>query len=258
MNKVAVVTGASGFLGSHFSEYLQRDGFIVYGLDISEAQQRNSNTYHHFLVDITQEASVGHAFNEIVENHQQIDVLVNNAGIDFKVDSASVMNKVDFRFENFDHTSIIQEFQVGILGALHCSKYALRAMIPRKSGNIITIASDLAIISPNQSIYHLNENLPQDFFKPISYSIIKHGQIGLTKYLATYCAPFKIRANCISPGPVYHNQPEAFLEKLNKQIPLGRLATPDEVAEALIFLASTKSNYLTGHNLVVDGGRTIW
>ncbi len=258
MNRVAVLTGSGGFLGSYFTKALLERGYLVYGLDIHTETDFNSQNYFHRKVDITHEDSVKEIFAEIAGKHEQLDLLVNNAAIDHKIDSQSLSRHKSYRFEDFDHASILSEFQVGIVGSLNCTKYALKIMIPFKSGNIVNVASDLSIIAPNQNIYHLNEEVDQEYFKPVSYSIIKHGQVGLTKYLATYCAPYNIRCNSISPGPVLHNQPDDFLKKLKKQIPLGRLASPEEVVGALVFLASPDSTYLTGHNLVVDGGRTIW
>ena len=258
MNRVAVLTGAAGFLGSYFTKALLGRGYLVYGLDICGAPDFKSQSYFHRQVDITDENSVREIFAEIAGNHEKLDLLVNNAAIDHKIDSQSLTNHKSYRFEDFDHSSIFSEFQVGIVGSLNCTKHALRIMIPVRSGIIVNVASDLSVIAPNQDIYHLNEDVIQDYFKPVSYSIIKHGQVGLTKYLATYCAPYNIRCNSISPGPVLNNQPDDFLEKLKKQIPLGRLASPHEIAGALVFLASPDSTYLTGHNLVVDGGRTIW
>ena len=258
MKKVAVVTGAAGFLGLHFTQALLDGGYMVYGIDLLNSTQIKNQNYFHKNGDITDEKTLQEIFSEIARNHSKLDLLVNNAAIDHKIDSSSLSSKKNNRFEDFDHELIIPEFRVGILGSLLCSKYALKIMIPQRAGSIINIASDLSIISPNQNIYRSKDNFVQDFFKPVSYSIIKHGLVGLTKYLATYCAPYNIRCNSVSPGPVLNNQPEEFLERLRELIPLGRLANPDEITKAVIFLASSDSSYLTGHNLVVDGGRTIW
>ena len=132
-----------------------------------------------------------------------------------------------------------------------CSKYFGYEMSKKKGGIIINIASDLSVIAPNQSIYKKNN------FKPVTYSVIKHGLIGLTKYLATYWPNKNVRCNALSPGPVHNGQPKSFIEKLKKQIPMNRLANKDEYIGAIKFLCSKESKYMNGHNLILDGGRSI-
>ena len=129
-------------------------------------------------------------------------------------------------------------------------------MVKNKKGIIINISSDLGIISPDQRIYKNNKN--KIFYKPVTYSVIKHGIIGLTKYLATYWADKGIRTNCLCPGGVYEKQEKFFLDKINKKIPLGRMANSDEYKGAIQFLVSDASSYMNGATLIIDGGRTIW
>ena len=127
------------------------------------------------------------------------------------------------------------------------------------AGNIINIGSDLAVISPDQRIYQTsNQSYDESYKKPVSYSVNKHAIIGLTKYLATYWLGKKIRVNCLSPGGVYNGQHEEFHQKVKKLIPLGRMANLDDYEGAILFLCSDSSSYMNGHNLVIDGGRTIW
>ena len=118
-------------------------------------------------------------------------------------------------------------------------------------GIVINVASDLGVIAPNQTIY-------EDDVKPVDYSVTKHGIIGLTKYLSTYFADKGIRVNSISPGGVYTNQSADFVERLSKLIPMGRMANKDEYKGAIVFLCSEASSYMNGHNLILDGGRTVW
>ena len=130
-------------------------------------------------------------------------------------------------------------------------------MSRKKEGNILNIASDLSIISPDQRLYsddHLSLSNP---VKPITYSVIKHGLIGLTKYVSTYWAKNNVRCNAISPGGVFNDQPDEFVRKLSELIPLGRMARLDEYKKAIIFLCTDDSSYMNGHNLVIDGGRSI-
>ena len=121
----------------------------------------------------------------------------------------------------------------------------------KKKGVILNIGSDLSIISPNQEIY-------ENFIKPLSYSVVKHGVIGLTKYFSTYFAKFNIRCNALCPGGIFNNQSKKFVNKLKKLIPLKRMAKIDELNESMYYLISEKSSYMTGQSLIVDGGRTIW
>ena len=130
-------------------------------------------------------------------------------------------------------------------------KYTSKYMKKQKKGNILNIGSDLSFISPNQNIYN-------NFIKPISYSIVKHGVVGMTKYLATYFADYNIRSNALCPGGIYNNHDKKFVSNLRKLIPMKRMAKKNELNEAMYFLISDKSSYVNGHSLVVDGGRTIW
>jgi NAD(P)-dependent dehydrogenase (short-subunit alcohol dehydrogenase family) len=139
------------------------------------------------------------------------------------------------------------------MGSMLCSKIFGEIMSKNQTGGVIlNIASDLSVIAPNHSIYK------KGVYKPVMYSVIKHGLLGLTKYLATYWHNKKIRCNSISPGPVENNQSKNFINKLKKQIPLNRLAKKDEYISAIQFLCSDASSYMTGQNLIMDGGRSAW
>ena len=133
-------------------------------------------------------------------------------------------------------------------------------MIENYSGVIINVSSDLGVIAPDHRIYVKDNSTINDvrYYKPFSYSVIKHGLIGLTKYLATYLAEYGIRVNTLSPGSILNNQDPEFLTKLKNNIPLGRLASVDEYKSAIQFLASDASSYMTGQNLIMDGGRSVW
>jgi NAD(P)-dependent dehydrogenase (short-subunit alcohol dehydrogenase family) len=132
-------------------------------------------------------------------------------------------------------------------------------MARRGRGVIVNVASDLALIAPDQRLYR-REGLPEDQqpVKPVTYSVVKTGLIGLTRYLATYWADCGVRANAISPGGVYNGQPDDFVVRLSSLIPLRRMARTDEYQAAIVFLCSDASSYMTGSNLVIDGGRTCW
>lgn len=150
-----------------------------------------------------------------------------------------------------------KELKVGLTGAFLTSKIIGSEMVKNKNGGIIiNISSDLGIIAPDNRIYNNSSKIIN--VKPITYSVIKHGIIGLTKYLATYWADKKIRTNCLCPGGIYENHNIKFVRKISKLIPLGRMARLDEYKGAIQFLCSDASSYMNGSNLIIDGGRTIW
>ena len=180
--------------------------------------------------------------------------MINNAAIDSKVSKKN--KKKNNKFENFDLNIWNKEIKVGLTGAMLCSKIVGSDMVKNKiKGNIVNIASDLSVISPNQNIYKYKNN---KFTKPVTYSVIKHGIVGLTKYLSTYWAQSNIKVNSLSPGSVLNNQPKEFQKRIKKLIPMNRLANNNEYIGAIKFLCSDDSSYMTGQNLVIDGGRSVW
>ena len=265
--KIAIVTGGSGFLGQQHCLALLEKGAIVFNFDLLPIEDLHSNgfaphkgNFYNVLCDITNEYNVEKAFKHVLDQQGRVDILINNASIDHKVPLDLSENINDFRFENFDLSSWQNELAVGLTGAIFCCKYATKNMIKNKSGIIINISSDLGVIAPDQRIYKktLLDDSQVEYFKPFSYSVIKHGLIGLTKYLSTYLADFGIRVNTLSPGSIYNNQDPQFLQNLEKNIPIGRLANVGEYKGAIQFLASDASSYMTGQNLIIDGGRSTW
>jgi NAD(P)-dependent dehydrogenase (short-subunit alcohol dehydrogenase family) len=150
------------------------------------------------------------------------------------------------------------DIAVGLTGAFLCSRIFGQEMAKRSSGVIVNISSDLGVIAPDQRLYR-KEGLPDDQqpVKPVTYSVVKTGLIGLTRYLSTYWADKHVRVNAISPGGIFAGQPEEFTRKLHELIPMKRMAREDEYEGAILFLCSDASSYMTGQNLVVDGGRTV-
>ncbi len=264
--KVAIITGGAGLLGMKNAEVIAEVGGIPVLWDInSQAVQDRSREIAEkynisslgMNVDITDPENVKNGVNEVLETLHRVDILINNAANDPKV--AHDESPVWSRLENFSIDVWQKDIAVGLTGAFLCSREIGLYMAKHGGGVILNIASDLGVIAPDQRIYRkedLNEN--EQPVKPVTYSVVKHGIIGLTKYFATYWADKKVRVNAISPGGVYTDQPEDFVEKLTNLIPMGRMANQDEYKTAVLFLVSDASSYMTGTNLVVDGGRTCW
>ena len=251
-DKVVVITGGGGLLGTKHAEAVAEADGIPVLLDIRSIRD---GIFPSFVADITDENSVADALLNIIADHGKIDVLINNAANNPHVGQDSRLT----RLENFSIEQWKADVDVGLTGAFLCSKFFGTHMADNGGGVIINVASDLAVIAPNQSLYHqegLQEN--QQPVKPVTYSVVKTGLIGLTRYLATYWAKKGVRVNAISPGGVYNNQPQDFVDKLIKHIPLGRMADIDEYKGAIVFLCSDASRYMTGQNLIIDGGRCCW
>jgi NAD(P)-dependent dehydrogenase (short-subunit alcohol dehydrogenase family) len=187
-----------------------------------------------------------------------LDILVNNAAIDAKVSATpGVANGT--RLEVFPLEQWRLEIDVGLTGAMLCSRTFGAVMASRGRGVILNIASDLSVIAPDQRLYRQPEisEETQQPVKPVTYSVIKHGLIGLTKYLATYWAHRGVRVNALSPGGVFNGQGEDFVVRLSELIPMGRMARVDEYRSAVQFLCSDASSYMNGQNIVIDGGRSV-
>jgi len=264
--KVAIITGGAGLLGVQHAEAIAEVGGIPILWDINgeaaaakagEIGKKFSANCQGMKVDITNPDNVGKALEDILTKQQHVNILINNAANDPKV--GPYTSTTWSRLENFSLEMWQKDMDVGITGALLCSQIIGTYMASHGGGVILNIASDLGIIAPDQRIYReLDLQGNEQPVKPITYSVIKHGIIGLTKYLATYWADKNIRVNALSPGGIYTNQPEEFVEKLTNLIPMGRMARHDEYKAAILFLVSDASSYMTGANLVIDGGRTCW
>jgi len=262
--RVAVITGGTGLLGQQHAEAIANAGGIpvladirVDGVDPQSAawKERFGASASALKSDITQPESVKALLAQVLERYGRVDILINNAANNPKMEKTA---EVEFsRLENFPLKQWEADLSVGLTGAFLCSQVIGSEMARRKSGVIVNVASDLAVIAPDQRLYR-KPGLPADQqpVKPVTYSVVKTGLVGLTRYLATYWAEAGIRVNAISPGGVYNNQPEDFVQRLSNLIPLGRMANLDEYQAAILFLCSDASSYMTGTNLVVDGGRS--
>jgi NAD(P)-dependent dehydrogenase (short-subunit alcohol dehydrogenase family) len=265
-DRVAIITGGTGLLGQQHAEAVAQAGGIPVLADIrinavdslsQEWSLRFGNKACAIQTDITNPKSVKKLLNKVLDEYGRIDILINNAANNPKME-----NKANVEFSRLEYFPLEQwdaDLNVGLKGAFLCSQVIGAEMARRKQGVIVNVASDLAVIAPDQRLYRKpGLSADQQPVKPVTYSVVKTGLIGLTRYLATYWADSGIRVNAISPGGVYNNQPDDFVQRLTSLIPLGRMANANEYQAAILFLCSDASSYMTGTNLVIDGGRSCW
>ena len=250
MTKEIIITGAAGFLGSKFSKFFADTDYKVIGIDKNEKKLKliESENIVTICADITNEKEVSQIHNFLKKKYN-ICGLINNAAIDAVPSKTSLKN---LRYPSLDTWNI--EINVSIIGTFLMTKYFGELMIKKKNGSIINIGSDLSFIVPNQKIY---KSSYKNYIKPVTYSVIKHGMLGLTKYFASLYGKSNVRVNMISPGPIKNNQSKKLLNELKNIIPMERLADPKEILGLLYFLTSSESSYITGQNILIDGGRTI-
>lgn len=265
--KVIVVTGANGLLGRKHAEIIACYGGIPILLDLSQPsldklskeinKKYNVNSVG-YSVDITEERQIKDNITKLIDKFQKIDGLVNNAANNPKEEDGFDINFS--RLENFPLKIWNDDIAVGLTGAFLCAKYYGHAISKNKNGGtIVNISSDLGLIAPDQSLYSkigVDESLQN--VKPVSYSVVKTGLIGLTRYLSTYWADKGVRCNAMCPGGVSNGQSKVFLNKINKKIPMGRMAQLDEYQGTLLWMLSDASSYLNGSIVAIDGGRTAW
>jgi NAD(P)-dependent dehydrogenase (short-subunit alcohol dehydrogenase family) len=266
--RVAIVTGGAGLLGYHHGAILAAAGAHVVLLDLAAAnpalragqlQAAHGPECLGLAADITSEASLLEAREAIAGRFGRIDILINNAANNPKVEAGPDSEPRQWsRLENLPLAVWNADIAVGLTGAFLCSRIFGQEMVKRGAGVILNIASDLSVIAPDQRLYR-KDGLAEDQqpVKPVTYSVVKTALVGLTRYLATYWAAQHIRVNAISPGGVFAGQPDEFTTRLSQLIPMGRMAEKDEYQGAILFLCSDASSYMTGQNLIVDGGRSV-
>jgi NAD(P)-dependent dehydrogenase (short-subunit alcohol dehydrogenase family) len=267
--KTALITGSAGLLGMEHAAALLESGADVVLTDISQAALSSARDTLAInfdpakitikVMDVSQLEAIRTIADQLLIDNINIDILVNNAAIDPKVKGDQGVLETS-RLENFPLDQWNLQLAVGLTGAFLCSQVFGTGMAKSGSGGVIlNIASDLSVFSPDQRIYR-KEGLPDEMqpVKPVTYSVIKSGLIGLTLYLSTYWADHSVRCNALSPGGVFNGQGESFVQRLSSLIPLGRMANIDEYRAAVQFLCSDASSYMNGQNIVIDGGRSVW
>jgi len=260
--RVAVITGGTGLLGLSHARAIRAAGGIPLLLDIripdqASLRQRAGFDAEALRCDITDEEDLRGALAGILREHGKVDILINNAANNPKVEDGTSL--LDSRLEQYDVARWNADLAVGLTGAMLCSRVFGAQMARHGKGVIVNIASDLALIAPDQRLYAIDGRpADQQPVKPVSYSVVKAGLIGLTRYLATYWAANGVRANALCPGGVENGQDPVFLRRIADRIPMGRMAEVDEYQGAIIFLCSDASAYMNGAILAIDGGRHAW
>jgi NAD(P)-dependent dehydrogenase (short-subunit alcohol dehydrogenase family) len=260
--RTAVVTGGLGRLGPIWARVLCEAGARVAAVDLpgvpvpnslAELQGDGPGTLDVLRADVTSRDSVDRMAIEVEERLGEVDILVNNAGIDAPPDATGET----FTLADHDAGVFLRTLEVNVLGAFVCSQVFGSRMAQRGHGAIVNIGSLYASVSPDARLY---EHLPTDppFLKPPAYGASKAALVNLTRYLAAHWGPAGVRVNALSPGGVEGGQDPEFKRKFNERVPLGRMCAPEDLEGPLLFLASDASSYVTGVELLVDGGFTAW
>ena len=262
--KTVIVTGAAGLLGKQFSLALAQAGANVLLADLAEESavknalelKNEGLSAAAVRVDVTDPASTKAMVEDALSVFGSVDVLINNDALDPKFDPANAGSQVANAFETYSLESWRTALDVNLTGMFLASQAAVAPMLEAGSGVIVNICSTYGLAGPDQRLYERPDGSRS--FKPVYYSVTKAGVLGFTRYLATYYAGKNIRVNALTPGGVYNNHDEVFTKQYSSRTVLGRMANIDEMSAAMLFLCSDASSYMTGSNLVVDGGWTAW
>lgn len=262
-SRVAIITGGAGLLGTQFCITLAEAGARIVVADINAeaaqvvADQLAENGAEALAVraDVSDPQSVTQMTNTALETFGRLDILVNSAALDPKFDHLHAEQHTN-SFEDYPLDVWNNSLEVNLTGVFLCSQAAVHPMLEQGSGVVINICSTYGLGGPDQRIYQREGQPPA--YKPVAYSVTKAGVLGLTKYLAAYYANKNIRVNALTPGGVFTDHDAEFVKAYSARTVLGRMAEKDEMNGAMIFLASDASAYMTGANLVVDGGWTAW
>lgn len=262
--KIIVVTGGLGQLGRQFSATLLGCGAKVAILDKRCDNEAINKYFDKYLknrkililkTDVTKKSSIKSSLKKINKVFGTPNGLINNAAIDSPADSLAVSNSA---FESYTEQIWDKVMDVNLKGVFLCCQIIGGQMANAGRGSIINISSIYGLVSPDQRIYNYRKKTGKTFLKPVAYSASKSGLLNLTRYLATYWAHKGVRVNTLTLGGVFNNQNREFLKGYSNRVPLGRMAREDEYNGAVIFLLSDASSYMTGSNLIIDGGWTAW
>lgn len=257
--EIVLITGVSGQLGSEYAKAFLERGACVIGLDVhssvgSEAlASQYPENYLFYAADVTAKSSLQKALDDILCKTGTPTVLINNAAID---SPPSAPPEENGPFEDYPEASWDKVIDVNLKGVYLCCQVFGAVMAKAGKGSIINIASIYGMVSPDQNLYEYRRKRGEVFFKPVAYSASKSGILNLTRYLAVYWAKKNVRVNSLTIAGVFNNQEQAFLDVYCGRIPVGRMATAAEYNGSVIFLASSASQYMTGGNLIIDGGWT--
>lgn len=238
--KIIIVTGGNGLLGTSIIQELKVDGAFVINLDINHMTNDNLSNVQ---CDITNQESIDSSLNLILDMYSKIDGLVNNA----------YPRTQDWgnRFEDIKLDSWKKNIDWQLNSYFYMSQQVAIQMVKQKYGSIVNIASIYGVIGPDFTVYDGTK-----MTMPAGYAAIKGGLINLTRYMASYFGPYKIRVNTVSPGGIFDDQNGIFVNNYEKKVPLRRMGNPEDIAPSVSFLLSEESTYITGQNLIVDGGWT--
>ncbi|MAU55478.1 MAG: short-chain dehydrogenase [Dehalococcoidia bacterium] len=254
--KIIIITGGSGNLGSIYAEHLVNEGALVYNLDIKDPKKNKTSSaknYNFLQADLTKRNAIKIALEEVVKTSGIPDALINNAALDSPPGDQAIING---RFEDYPEDAWDDVIEVNLKSIFLCCQVIGASMSKNNNGgSIVNISSHYGIVSPDQRIYSYRK---QEFNKPISYATSKSGVLNLTRYLSTYWGSKNIRVNTLTLGGVFDGQDEQFVNNYSSKVPLGRMATKEEYCGAIQFLISSASSYMTGANLILDGGWTAW
>jgi NAD(P)-dependent dehydrogenase (short-subunit alcohol dehydrogenase family) len=260
--RVVIITGGMGQLGRSFSRTLRERGARVAVLDLNVDADRVAERYgdeqEDFLfvqADVTDAGSLQRALATIEAKWGSPHALINNAAIDAPPDAPPEENGP---FESYPESSWDRVMAVNAKGVFLCARTFGAAMARARRGSIVNIASIYGVVSPDQRIYDYRREAGEPFFKPIAYAASKSTLLNVTRYLATYWAPDGVRVNTLTLAGVFNGQDDRFLQPYCQRVPLGRMAREDEYDAAVVFLVSDASSYMTGSNMIIDGGWTAW